>query len=55
LNGIEVADIKVGKLSVVMHKIPDPAPLKMLLGMNFIEEIKLTVDGKKGTFNLEDP
>jgi clan AA aspartic protease (TIGR02281 family) len=54
LNGIEVADIKVEELLVVTHKIPDPAPLKILLGMNFIEKIKLTVDGKNGTFNLED-
>ena len=55
LNRIEVVDIRVEKLPVVMHKIPDPAPLKILLGMNFIEKIKLIVDGKNGTFNLEDP
>jgi clan AA aspartic protease (TIGR02281 family) len=55
LNRIEVANIKVENLPVVIHKIPDPAPVKILLGMNFIESVKLIVDGKKGTFDLEDP
>jgi len=55
LNGIEVADVRVENLPVVTHKIPDPAPLKILLGMNFMEKVRLVVDGKKGTFDLEDP
>jgi len=55
LNKIEVANIKVENLPVVIHKIPDPAPVKILLGMNIIEKTKLTVNGKYGTFNLEDP
>ena len=55
LNKIEVANVKVENLPVVIHKIPDPAPVKILLGMNFIEKTKLAVNGKNGTFNLEDP
>jgi len=55
LNRMEVANIKAENLPVVIHKIPDPAPVKILLGMNFIENVKLIVDGKKGTFDLEDP
>ena len=55
LDRIEVAGVKVERLPVVTHKIPDPAPLKILLGMNFMEKVRLVVDGKKGTFDLEDP
>jgi clan AA aspartic protease (TIGR02281 family) len=55
LDKLEVAGIEVEKLPVAVHKIPDPAPIKILLGMNFIERIKLKVDGKKGTFDIEDP
>jgi hypothetical protein len=39
----------------VIHRIPDPAPIKVLLGMNLIEKMKLIVDGKKNEFKLEDP
>ena len=42
-------------LPVVVHKIPDPAPVKILLGMSFIEKAKLIVDGKNEMFSLEDP
>jgi len=51
----EVANIKVETLPVVIHKIPDPAPVKILPGMNFIESVKMIVDGKNGTFDLEGP
>jgi clan AA aspartic protease (TIGR02281 family) len=55
LNRIEVVNIKVENLPVVIHKIPDPAPVKILLGMNFIDTVKLIVNGKNRIFNLEDP
>lgn len=55
LERLEISDIEIEKLPVVVHKIPDPAPIKVLLGMNFIEKVKLTIDGKEGTFNLKDP
>jgi predicted aspartyl protease len=55
LKGIEVAGVKVDLLPVVVHKIPDPAPVKILLGMNFIEKARLLVDGKNEVFILEDP
>ena len=55
LKGIEVVGIKAYVLPVVVHKIPDPAPVKILLGMNFIEKAKLIVDGKNEMFSLGDP
>lgn len=55
LEKLEISGIGIEKLPVVVHKIPDPAPIKVLLGMNFIEKVKLTIDGKEGMFNLEDP
>lgn len=55
LDRLEIADIKVEKLPVVIHKIPDPAPIKVLLGMNFIEKVRPTVNGKDGKFDLQDP
>jgi predicted aspartyl protease len=55
LETLEVADIRIEKLPVVIHKIPDPAPMKVLLGMNLIEKVRLVVDGKKNKFDLEDP
>lgn len=55
LNGMDVAGVRVDLLPVVVHKIPDPAPVKILLGMNFIEKVRLLVDGKNGVFSLEDP
>lgn len=55
LNRLEAAGQVARELAVVIHKIPDPAPIKVLLGMNFIEKMKLTVDGKKNQFKLEDP
>ncbi|MEM2105883.1 MAG: retropepsin-like aspartic protease [Candidatus Bathyarchaeia archaeon] len=55
LKGIDVVGIRVDLLPVVVHKIPDPAPVKILLGMNFIEKVRLLVDGKSGVFSLEDP
>jgi clan AA aspartic protease (TIGR02281 family) len=55
LEKLEVAGIEIEKLPVVVHKIPDPAPIKVLLGMNFVEKVKLTINGKQNEFNIEDP
>jgi clan AA aspartic protease (TIGR02281 family) len=55
LERLEVAGREARELQVVIHKIPDPAPMKVLLGMNLIEKMKLIVDGKKNDFKLEDP
>jgi predicted aspartyl protease len=49
LEKLEVAGFETKDLQVVVHKIPDPAPIKVLLGMNLIEKMKLIVDGKKQT------
>jgi clan AA aspartic protease (TIGR02281 family) len=55
LEKLEVAGQEMRELQVVVHRIPDPAPIKLLLGMNLIEKMKLTVDGKNNEFRLEDP
>lgn len=55
LEEVELEGIKIKKLPVVIHKIPDPAPIKILLGMNFLQEIKIKIDGKENKFEIEDP
>jgi hypothetical protein len=55
LERLDVAGQEARELQVVIHKIPDPAPIRVLLGMNLIEKMKLIVDGKKNEFKLEDP
>jgi predicted aspartyl protease len=55
LPELEVAGVRVENLRVVIHKIPDPAPVKILLGMNFIERVILEIDGKSGSFEIRDP
>jgi hypothetical protein len=32
-----------------------PAPVKILLGMNFIEKVNLEIDGKNNLFEIRDP
>ena len=55
LEKLEIAGQEAKELQVVVHRIPDPAPIKLLLGMNLIEKMKLIVDGKSNEFKLEDP
>lgn len=55
LDELEIVGIKVENLPVVIHGIPDPAPIKILLGMNFVERVNLEVDGKNSVFNIRDP
>jgi len=55
LERLGVADIEIERLPVVVHRIPDPAPIKVLLGMNFVQKMKLVVNGKGMMFDLEDP
>ena len=55
LDRLEVGNIKIENLPVVIHEIPDPAPIKILLGMNFIERTNLLVNGKQKLFKIEDP
>jgi len=55
LERLEVGDIKMKNLPVVIHEIPDPAPIKILLGMNFIKRIELMVNGKEKSFEIQDP
>lgn len=55
LDELEVAGIRLKSIPVVIHEIPDPAPVKILLGMNFVEKVILEIDGKNSTFNIRDP
>ena len=55
LATLKVGGLETTEVQVVVHKIPDPAPIKVLLGMNFVEKMKLVVDGKTSQFALEDP
>lgn len=55
LEKMEVSGIGIERLRVVVHRIPDPSPIKVLLGMNFIEKITLIIDGKRKRFEIEDP
>ncbi len=55
LNALHVADLVIENLPVVVYRIPDPAPIKILLGMNLIERMKLHINGKDRTFTLGDP
>ena len=55
LDRLEVGNVKIENLPVVIHEIPDPAPIKILLGMNFIERTNLLVNGKQKLFRIEDP
>jgi len=55
LNYIEIGAIKLENVPVVVHRIPDPAPIKILIGMNLLEKAKLEVDGKAGKFEIGDP
>jgi len=55
LEAIKVGTQTVEGLPVVVHRIPDPAPVKVLIGMNFIHRAKLEVNGKAQTFEIEDP
>jgi hypothetical protein len=54
LNKLERPDVKVKNLSHVIRKILDPAGVKILLGMNFIEKTNPAINGKYGTFNTEN-
>lgn len=55
MEGIVVGKIRIKKLPVVIHEIPDPAPIKILLGMNFVQKLNLQINGKKRNFNISDP
>jgi len=52
---MEAAGIAIEKLSAVVHRIPDPAPVKVPRGMNYIEKTTLTIDGKRKKIKIEDP
>jgi len=55
INEIKVNEIVFKNIPAVIHELPEPTPVKILIGMNLLMKTKLTVDGKKKVFNLEDP
>ncbi len=40
-------------VSVAIHQLPDPIEIKVLIGMNLIERMKLVIDGKNKEFDIE--
>jgi len=55
LDQIGIGDIRLENVPVVIPRIPDPAPIKILVGMNLLERTKLEVNGKARTFEIRDP
>lgn len=55
LNKIEIGNLRLENDPVVIHRIPDPAPIKVLIGMNVLKEAELRVNGKESEFEIEDP
>ena len=55
LRKIRVGRLEVRGLPIVLHELPAPAPVKVLLGMDFLSKVRLEIDGKKGEFSLKDP
>ncbi len=54
MDRLTIGDIEIERIPVVIHEIPDPAPIKVLLGMNFVKRINLYVKGKDNTFQIEE-
>lgn len=54
MDRLTIGDIEIERILVVIHEIPDPAPIKVLLGMNFVKRINLYVKGKDNTFQIEE-
>lgn len=54
-----IPKIKIGELvseniPAVIHELPEPVPIKVLIGMNFLMRTKLTLDGKNKEFDVKD-
>lgn len=53
-----VKEIRIGGLifkniPAAIHKLPDPIEIKVLIGMNVIENLKLITDGKNKEFEMK--
>jgi len=55
LERIDTSNITIRGLQIVAHRIPDPAPIKVLFGMNFVEGVELVINEKEDRFELRDP
>ncbi len=53
LDVLLVAGKELHELEFAVHEIPDPAPIKVLLGMNFVKEVNLIIHGRKRSFHIE--
>lgn len=55
LPRIDIGKLSFKNISVVVHELPEPVPVKILIGMNLLLKMKLILNGKEKNFELEDP
>jgi clan AA aspartic protease (TIGR02281 family) len=55
LRKVKLDRLEVKDLPAVVHDLPAPAPIKVLLGMSFVNKIRLEIDGKGSEFFVGDP
>lgn len=51
---LKIKDIIFRDIIVGIHKVPDPIKIKVLIGMNVIEQIKLIIDGRNKKFEMQN-
>lgn len=51
---LRIKEMAFRNVIVGVHKIPDPIKIKVLIGMNVIEQIKLIIDGKHRKFEIQN-
>jgi len=50
---VRIDDFIFTNVIVGVHKIPDPIEVKVLIGMNIIEQLKISIDGKNREFEIK--
>ncbi len=50
---LKIADITLTNIPVGIHELPDPIEVKVLIGMNVIEQLKMIIDGKNKEFEIK--
>jgi len=50
---LKIADIPLTNTPVGIHELPDPIEVKVLIGMNVIEQLKIIIDGKNREFEIK--
>jgi len=54
INEIKINGLMFKNIPAVIHELPEPTLIKVLIGMNLLMKTKLIVDGKKKEFILEN-